>query len=201
MSADRDAVWVLGMSKRIEILGVPGAGKSTLAGKFICGGIQVLAERHQDNPFWGNHSLNERLGFLGYDLTFLLQHTQLTVGGDPSKRKPLSVCDWSFLSDRLWASMRLASDLPLYQSVYDALMGRIPAPIGYLYLKQPADTIVQRVLARGRQPELAFIDAIQSAVLKLDEVVKDVDPAKVMIVGDEFDVEQLLGAVKRWSGT
>jgi deoxyadenosine/deoxycytidine kinase len=181
---------------RIEILGVFGSGKSTLASKFASEDIEELAERHQDNPYWGDRATNERIGFLGYDLTFLLQHAQLSL---KLRSKGLAVADWSFRSDRLWASMRLATDFPLYESIYDSIMSRIPPPIGYLYLKQSAETIIGRVLRRAREPELASLHTVSAAASRLHELVNTIDPAMVAIIDDDFDTERLLWYAKRWT--
>lgn len=184
---------------RIEILGVPGSGKTTLARKLVTEGSKVLAEDHLANPFWSDEATNREIGFLAYDLTFLMQHIQLCTNMSPTTQNYFAICDWSFVSDRLWASTRLADDLCTYESVFTALVGRVPPPIGYLYLRQSVDTLVKRVSARGREPELKNLHAIPKAASSLEEVVSNLDPQQVFEVDDATEPEQLREYITRWT--
>ena len=53
--------------KRIEILGVFGAGKSTLATRIAESSKHHLAEDHEANPYWGLQRTLQVTGYLPYD--------------------------------------------------------------------------------------------------------------------------------------
>lgn len=184
--------------RRVEILGVFGAGKTTLAKRLALDEVKVLAERHDQNPFWGDSFVNERLGYLAYDLAFLLQHVHLAATLVSPGPEDVFICDWSLASDWLWASMRLGSDLMPYEGVHRVLLDRLGPPIGYLYLRQPAEVILERLLKRGREPEAGFVDYIASVVTRLDEFVRSLPADRVVTAGDDAQPEELQAWVKRW---
>ena len=173
---------------RVEILGVFGSGKTTLGHRLAGEGRLLLAEDHEQNPFWGSEQVNLALGYLAYDLAFLLQHARL-VANAPTVG--LLVCDWSLASDRLWASMRLGGDLAAYESVHSAINSRVGEPEGYLYLRQPVDEIVSRLGRRGRLPEAAFLAHVRTAAEQLEEFVDALPAKKVLAVGDAVEFEQV----------
>jgi deoxyadenosine/deoxycytidine kinase len=169
---------------RVEILGVFGSGKTTLATRLSGEEAQLLAEDHLDNPFWGNAISIETLGYLGYDLSFLLQHAQLVTS---MRAGQLAVCDWSFATDWLWASLRLGSDLPSYNTIHETLLRRLGQPQGYLYLRQPPEIILDRLQKRGRENEESFRQYITQACMLLEELAEGLPDGKVLIVGDDTD--------------
>ncbi len=185
-------------NRRIEILGVFGAGKTTLAKRLMSIESRILAERHELNCFWGNDQANGALGYLAYDLSFLLQHVHLLATSIATGLEDFVVCDWSLASDRLWASMRLETDLAAYEAVHRAVLAKVGPPIGYLYLQQPVGVIVQRLAARGRQPEASFVGEVAAAVAKLDEVVRSLPADRFVTVGDDARPDELLEWVTHW---
>jgi deoxyadenosine/deoxycytidine kinase len=182
---------------RIEILGVFGSGKTTLAERLTRTVGDFLAERYDQNPFWGNAHANEALGYLPYDLSFLLQHARL-VTLPPTGSGDVAICDWAFIADHLWASMRLASDFNAYEAVFHTVIGRVGRPLGYVYLRNSHEVILSRLLKRARIAETGLGDYIASAVGRLDELVKTLPPRSVLTTGDEMDVPALRRQVELW---
>src|SRR5947209_101410 len=97
---------------RVEILGVFGSGKTTLAARLCAAVGTPLPEDHRLNPFWGQEDPIEIAGGLGYELFFLLQHGRLAAEPWNSEPLALGLCDWSFA-----ASMRLKRELEVYDAV------------------------------------------------------------------------------------
>lgn len=180
--------------RRIEILGVFGSGKTTLARRLTTDLQLLLAEQHEQNPFWGAERPNQILGYLAYDLSFLMQHAHLVAGATAEE---IYFCDWSFKSDRIWASMRLDRDFSAYDAVYQIIQKRLPLPLGYLYLKQPAEVIVERLGIRGRVPEQSFIDYVQTAVEEMDKLICTIPTAEVLEVGDDTQLDEILAWLEK----
>lgn len=185
------------LPSRIEILGAFGSGKTTLASRLAADVGKALLESHEANIFWGKAAINEHLGYLPYDLSFLLQHINL-ASNVASPSSALSICDWSFASDRLWASMRLGSEMPDYERIHRILTDKVGPPIGYLYLRQPVALIADRILKRDRIPEVKILGQLAAAVAQLDECVGDLPPELVETVTDDLQTDQLQAFITRW---
>lgn len=184
---------------RVEILGVFGAGKTTLATDVSGGEFPTLLERHHDNPFWGRAEIAAAIGILPYDLSFLLHHVELAAGSALTHDKQVSICDWSLATDRLWASLRLGSDLALYTALHRRLVELVGPPIGYLYLKHPANVIVERLIERNRKEELSLVGHIQNATLELERLAQSLDQSFVMVVDDAIAIADIRKRVYRWA--
>jgi deoxyadenosine/deoxycytidine kinase len=177
--------------RRIEILGVFGSGKTTLAKKLVAESEEpqpLLAEQHEQNPFWGAERQNQILGYLAYDLSFLMQHAHLVAS---ISSQGIHFCDWSFRSDRVWASMRLDQEFSVYDAVYKAIQQRLPSPLGYLYLKQPVELIATRLGLRGRAAERSFLDYVKAAAEQLDEFARTLPSDQIMEVTDDVSLSEI----------
>lgn len=185
----RNANFRLERKDRVEILGVLGAGKTTLAHRLAENQRLVLAENHDRNIFWNDQQAINALGYLPYDLSFLLQHAHLVASAGVTGSGCL-FCDWSLLSDRLWASMRLGQQLAAYETVHRSVSDRIGQPLGYLYLKQPAEVIAARLVKRGRVAESAFsAQAAPNAADQLEALVQSLPPEQVLTVGEDVPLK------------
>ncbi|WP_418318036.1 deoxynucleoside kinase [Piscinibacter sakaiensis] len=180
---------------RVEILGVFGAGKTTLAHRLAENQRLVLAENYERNIFWNDQQAINALGYLPCDLSFLLQHAHLVARAAVTGSECL-FCDWSLLSDRLWASMRLGQEFAAYETVHRAVSDRIGQPLGYLYLKQPAEVIAARLVKRGRSAESAFsAQAAPRAADQLEALVRSLPPERVLTVGEDVPLKY----VRTWT--
>ncbi len=183
---------------RVEILGVFGSGKTTLAQRLSTSCGLHLAEDHRMNPFWGRKEAIETAGDLAYDLSFLLQHCHLAA--EPGGREPvdLGICDWSFASDRLWASMRLQEGLDAYDAVFSRLNQRLGPPLGYLYLRQPETEIVSRLKKRGRRLERQLLMQVGMAVAGLENLVAALPKGSVLECDDSLAEMVFSARVIEW---
>lgn len=178
------------LKARVEILAVFGAGKTTLAKGIASSTGHVLAEEHDRNPFWGDERAIRSLGYLGYDLSFLIQHTHLVT---TAPETGVAICDWSFPTDLLWASLRLNADLPAYRACHEALMARVGPPAAYLFLRQSTDTIIERLERRSRKSEASFKPFVQTACEELEKIFDMLPSEKTLIVDDNFTSADLTG--------
>jgi len=184
--------------RRVEILGAFGAGKSTIAASLARRSYVVLAEQHEQNIYWGKADATEITGYLAYDLGFLLQHAYLAASHAVTRPQNVGICDWSFVSDRLWASMRLDEDLSLYDAIHARIQERLGAPLGYLYLRQPTSVVVHRLLSRGREPEAALVQHVEAAVLRLETLVSSLPSAMVMPIDDNTSTGSIDAQIGKW---
>ncbi|KPH82737.1 hypothetical protein AE618_02230 [Bosea vaviloviae] len=183
----------------MEILGLFGAGKTTLAAKLAKGFCDHLAEDHTRNPFWGNDEVLEVSGPLPYDLAFLLQHWH--AAAQPPVGEPrLGICDWSFASDRLWASMRSEGDMAAYDAVHRNRLAQLGEPVGYLYLRHPVDVVASRLVNRGRQVEAPLLRTLEEASRGLDRLAEELPTSRVLVCGDGFEQRDLRAALSVWLG-
>ncbi|MFN3436062.1 MAG: hypothetical protein ACK41V_00050 [Acidovorax sp.] len=173
---------------RVEILAVFGAGKTTLAKRIAESDDHVLGEEHDRNPFWGDERAIRSLGYLGYDLSFLIQHAHLVT---TAPETGVAICDWSFPTDLLWASLRLDVDLDAYKAVNEALMLRVGLPEAYLFLRQSPDTIIERLERRSRKSEASFKPFVQTACEKLEAIAEKLPSDRTLIVDDDFSSSDL----------
>jgi len=183
---------------RIEILGVFGSGKTTLSVHLSNKVGALLPERHELNPLWGKQSSIENLGYLPYDLYFLLQHADLASSKIAVSPQAVSICDWSFRTDRLWASMRLGDDIQVYDAVYGSILKHISPPLGYLYLPQPVNKIIERIGSRGRASEASFVKHVSAAAKNLGELVESMTSENVLEVSDFYDSDYVLQKIHAW---
>ena len=187
-------------SPRIEMLGLFGAGKTTLAQSILNFNCVGLFEDHNRINMWGNTSLNKKVGFLPYDIGFLLHHFDLATNNTAYPTTGLAICDWSFLSDLLWASLRLGNDFSAYQIVYDKLVSRVAKPLGYIYLRYPIELVHTRIRKRARLPEseLAMTE-LKHAYKKLETLIESLNPANLLIVDPKSNPIDISSRIREWA--
>lgn len=183
---------------RVEILGLFGSGKTTLAATLANGLCAHLAEDHAENPFWGRDDLLEVTGQLPYDLMFLLQHCRVAAEPPKDDSNPLGICDWSFASDRLWASMRSDGDMKAYDAIHRHCRERLGDPVGYLYLRHPVETVASRLLKRGRQVEAPLLKSLAHGFEELERLAARLPPHRVVVCGDAFSQGDFQEVLSGW---
>ena len=189
----------LGSCPRIEILGVFGSGKTTLARQLSDTQSSLLLEQHEQNIYWQSPNANAVAGFLAYELSFLLQHHYLAASQLASMDARIGICDWSFGSDQLWASMRLSKDdLHIYDSVHSKLIDSLPPVIGYVYLCPSVETIAARIKSRNRFGEKFEISELTKAARRLEELVHALPSQKVFCVDNEINMENVRSKFQIW---
>jgi deoxyguanosine kinase len=141
------------MSARIEIIGVPGAGKTTLASALQSANLKMICERYRENPFW--HSPADwPAKLLSRDIAFLLQHVEdITL---TSRQNIPTICDFSLLSDCAFATSRLSQEeFRVYSGLFEIVTRDLPQAAAYIWLDLPADRILANVRSRNRTEERA----------------------------------------------
>lgn len=183
---------------RFEILGVFGSGKTTIANSLSSSSSLVsMLEDHTLNPYWGKNKLLESGGSLAYDISFLVQHLHLIQCGMLEFPDRALICDWSFQTDQLWASLRLSGEkLTAYSGVFESFIGSLPRPRGYLYLSVDPFEIYDRIQKRGRTPELNIDHAtIKSAHEMVKRKVESLPREDVYVVGESVDSNDIMAFI------
>lgn len=184
---------------RVEILGLFGSGKTTLAKRLTRRGCTHLAEDHALNPFWGDDRILSISGQLPYDLSFLLQHWH-AAARRPLDAESVGICDWSFVTDRLWASMRDEGDMDVYDAAHRRCLKRMGDPIGYLYLRHSIDVVASRLAKRGREVEAPLLQTLSEAFAQLERIADSFRPSSVIVCDDFFSADDLDRAIEGWRG-
>ena len=184
---------------RFEILGVFGSGKTTLA-KLVAENINYFPklEDHLLNPYWGQQALLESGGNLAYDLSFLIQHLHLVQSSMHSTESCI-ICDWSFETDDLWASLRLDPDeLTSYRTTRSLLLRSVPSATGYIYLDIDPEEIYRRMQKRGRKPEISINkEKIVYAYDILKDKVKNIRAGNILTVDKYSTLTEISDFINR----
>lgn len=175
---------------RIEILGIIGSGKSSLAKLLLETGYSVVFEEFKLNPFWKAFYSNPNKYNFETEVTFLLQHYH------ELKRKREEedniVCDFSFTQDLAYAVMGLKdTQLNIFRSIYNYILNELGEPTLIIYLKCSPEEAVRRIKARGRKEEelidARFLGSLATFIKDEIEIIRSEKP-KVKVI--EIDTEQ-----------
>jgi hypothetical protein len=189
----------INQGSRFEILGVFGSGKTTLARHFTRKGGYGLFEDHEANPFWGKAAELDVAGYLPYDLGFLVGHAFLCADYSVNRSDTFGVSDWSFETDRLWASLRLGESAEEYAAVWRDVARQAGAAAGYVLLDVPPALIVERMRFRGRAPEADLYPFIESAAASVSSAAAGLPAEKLLILDGTRPLDSLAEEFEHWA--
>jgi deoxyguanosine kinase len=146
----------------IAIEGPPGAGKSALADRLGArlDATSVLDEL--ENPFLADfYAGRPGAAFQSQLFYTLARHRQQTALRQTDLFSQLTVCDYLFERDKIYAYLNLDdNELFIYQRLFHLLAQDVPAPDLVIYLQSPTEVVRKRLKDRGRaNPEVPPFDA------------------------------------------
>ena len=145
----------------IAVEGAVGLGKSLLADRLGArlDGAVVLDET--DNPFLADfYAQRPGAGFQAQLFQTLSRHRQQTALRQSDLFSQLTVCDYLFERDKIYAYLNLDdNELFIYQRLYELLSQDVPIPDLVIYLQTPTDVLRKRQRDRERaSPEVPHLD-------------------------------------------
>ena len=155
----------------IAIDGPIGAGKSALAERLAGRFDASIVREDPDNPFLADFYADRPGAALQAQLFYLLnRHRQLVERRQADLFAQVTVCDYIFEKDRIYAYLNLDdNELFIYQRLYDLLAQDVPAPDLVVYLQAPTDVLIKRLRAREKDPERPFLVPDESYLRELNE--------------------------------
>jgi deoxyguanosine kinase len=154
---------------RIEICGGIASGKTTFASLFGSTNLDIFLENFQENPFWKSFYEDPVAFSFETEITFLLQHYhQIKVG---SKKGEAFICDFSLFLDLAYADVTLSCrKYDIFQEVYQEILRDLCFPDLLVFLECNAEIQLERIISRGRKPEvsitLEYLNAVNEALVK-----------------------------------
>ncbi len=191
----------------VTIEGCIGVGKTTLTHRLSQAfNAQTVLEIVEENPFLADfykdpqaHAFKTQMFFLlsRFKQQEALLQTDLFSG--------VVVSDYLFAKDRIFAELTLsASEMALYDTIFNALKARIRSPDLVVYLHAPMDVILERIARRGRSFERdidrgyleSLVDAYGRFFAAYDEApVLMVDTSDLNFPANEEDLAVVLEAM------
>lgn len=137
----------------LAIEGPLGLGKTALAERLGARLDATVVLEETDNPFLEDFYADRGGAAFQAQLFFTLaRHRQLTALRQRELFAQVTVCDYLFERDRIYAFMNLDdNELFIYQRLFDLVARDIPPPDVVIYLQAPTDTIQRRVRELGRR--------------------------------------------------
>jgi deoxyadenosine/deoxycytidine kinase len=155
----------------IAIEGPIGAGKTALAEQLGARLDATIIREDAENPFLADFYAGRPGAALQAQLCYLLnRHRQQTLMQQADLFSQLTICDYLFDKDRIFAHLNLDdNELFIYQRVYDVLVRDIPHPDLVLYLQAPTDVLLRRIRSRRMDPEAVGLQPDDDYVRELNE--------------------------------
>ncbi len=142
----------------IAIEGPTGLGKSLLADRLGARLDATVVLDDTENPFLADfYADRPGAGFQAQLFYTLSRHRQLTLLRQSDLFSQLTICDYLFDRDKIYAYLNLDdNELFIYQRLYELLAPDLPLPDLVIYLQAPTDVLRRRLRERERaQPDLA----------------------------------------------
>jgi deoxyadenosine/deoxycytidine kinase len=141
----------------IAIEGPAGLGKSLLADRLGARLDATVVLDETENPFLADfYAERPGAGFQAQLFYTLSRHRQLTSLRQSDLFSQLTICDYLFDRDKIYAYLNLDdNELFIYQRLYELLAPDLPAPDLVIYLQTPTDVLRRRLRERERtHPDL-----------------------------------------------
>ncbi|AFE08569.1 deoxynucleoside kinase [Corallococcus sp. CA054B] len=143
----------------IVVEGPIGVGKTSLTNLLTerLGSRRIL-EVVEENPFLSSfYADRQKFAFQTQVFFLLSRFRQQQELFQQDLFRSVTVSDYLFAKDRIFANLTLASDeLALYDRVFEALGPRVPQPDLVIYLQAQLDVLLHRIKKRGREFERKF---------------------------------------------
>ena len=138
--------------RHIAIEGPIGLGKSVLADRLGARLDATIVLDETDNPFLADMYAGRPGAAFQAQLFFTLsRHRQQTALRQSDLFSQLTVCDYLFERDKIYAYLNLDdNELFIYQRVFELLAQDIPVPDLVVYLQSPTDVLRKRLRDRER---------------------------------------------------
>ena len=155
----------------IAIEGPVGLGKSVVADRLGARLDATIVLDETDNPFLADfYAERPGAGFQSQLFYTLSRHRQQTVLRQSDLFSQVTVCDYLFERDKIYAYLNLDdNELFIYQRLYELLAQDVPVPDLVIYLQSPTDVLRKRLRERERAvPDFPHLD---------DEYLKELNEA------------------------
>ena len=145
----------------IAIEGPVGLGKSLLADRLGARLDANVVLDETENPFLADfYAQRPGAAFQAQLFQTLSRHRQQTAVRQSDLFSQLTVCDYLFERDKIYAYLNLDdNELFIYQRLYELLAEDVPVPDLVIYLQSPTDVLRKRLRDRERaNPEFPHLD-------------------------------------------
>jgi deoxyadenosine/deoxycytidine kinase len=193
----------------IVVEGPIGVGKSSLTNILAerCAARRVM-EVVEENPFLASFYADRAKFAFQTQMFFLLSRfKQQQELFQQDLFSAVTVSDYLFAKDRIFASLTLSSDeLALYERMFEALQPRVTKPDLVIYLQARLDVLLARIKKRGREFERRFdadyLDGLCKAYNDFffhyaDTPLLVVNTSDIDFVSNPEDLEDLLSIVRQ----
>ena len=139
----------------IAIEGPVGLGKSALADRLGARLDATIVLDETENPFLADfYAGRPGAGFQSQLFFTLSRHRQQTLLRQSDLFSQLTVCDYLFARDKIYAYLNLDdNELFIYQQLYDLLARDLPQPDLVVFLQSPTEVLRRRVRSRAAHDE------------------------------------------------
>jgi deoxyguanosine kinase len=155
----------------IAVEGAIGAGKTALAERLGTRLDATVVLEETDNPFLADFYADRPGAALQAQLCYLLnRHRQQTTMQQADLFSQLTICDYLFDKDRIFAHLNLDdNELFIYQRLYDLLARDVPQPDLVIYLQAPVDVLRRRIHSRSMDAEAVSLQPDEEYLRELNE--------------------------------
>jgi deoxyadenosine/deoxycytidine kinase len=197
------------MFRYIVVEGPIGVGKTSLV-RFLADTFhgQSILEKAEENPFLpqfyrdrGKYAFQTQLFFL------LNRFQQQREMAQPDLFSQMTVCDYLFAKDRIFASLNLTDDeLALYDQIFQLLHGQIPSPDLVIYLQAKPEVLLHRIRTRNlsyeKEMDLEYLKKLTEAYnyyfFHYDQTpLLVVNTSEIDFVNRKEDLDQLIREIKQ----